>query len=161
MAEQRQLAEISDYPSLVAALRDRKAQIGITDQVMDELAGWARGYTGKILGPASVKTIGQMSFGVCLGVLGVKLILVEDQEMMQQMEQRWEQRYRPANVDAHAISMRLIERVKPAIFRQVAADLTRARKKIRPSTRRRIAKQAALARWRRRKKRRGRSRPNR
>ncbi len=148
------LATVRTYDDLIAALRARKDRLRLTDATMDALAGWQSGYTGKLFGPSQVKKLGGLSFELALATLGVRLELVEDPETVAMMERRWEQRARPANVDAHRISETLKRRVLPQIMRDLSKKAADARKaKIRPSTRRRIARLAAKARWRRTKKR--------
>lgn len=148
------LAEFNSYGGMIEALRHRKATIGLTDKAMDQLAGWPDGFTGKVLGPAMVRVFSQTTLGLALQVLGAKLALFEDPEAMANMERRWEKEKgaRKGYPDTHSISKALVERVKPALFREKAAQLTEGRKKIRPATRRRIARNAARARWARKRK---------
>ena len=145
------LATIRSYDDLIVALRARKDRLQLTDATMDALAGWQSGYTGKLFGPSQVKKLGGLSFELALTTLGVRLELVEDPEAVAMMERRWEQRERPANVATHRISEALKERVKSAIFRDMSKKAAEARKKIKPSVRRRIAKHANKVRQMKRK----------
>ncbi len=84
----RELAEINctnGYAGLLAAMRARVAerQIALSGEAVAEVAGLPRGYLQKILSPlpksrADVRRIGIASLGPVLGVLGVKLLMVED-----------------------------------------------------------------------------------
>src|SRR3981081_885694 len=72
---------ISDYGALLEAFRERAKELEISREGIDEIAGWADGYAGKILGGERAKKrkiIGPLSLELMLGALGLKLILVED-----------------------------------------------------------------------------------
>lgn len=86
------LFEITDYDSLIAAIRAAKAKRGLSDTFTDELAGLTRGHTQKLLGPQRSKNLSPMTLSTLLSTLAVKLVLVEDPEIAAQMEGRWEQR---------------------------------------------------------------------
>jgi hypothetical protein len=94
----RQLAEITydtGYRGLIVALRDRVAerQIALSGEAVAEVAGLPRGYLQKILSPLpksreDVRRIGVASLGPVLGVLGVKLVMVEDAEALERFGSR-------------------------------------------------------------------------
>jgi hypothetical protein len=74
---------ISDYRGLLEAFRERAKELEISREGIDEIAGWADGYAGKLLGGAAAKRrkiIGPLSLELLLAALGLKLILVEDPE---------------------------------------------------------------------------------
>src|SRR6267142_3990332 len=74
---------ISDYGGLLEAFRERAKELEISREGIDQIAGWADGYTGKLLGGAAAKRrkiIGPLSLELMLGALGLKLILIEDPE---------------------------------------------------------------------------------
>ena len=74
----RQLAEVTDYPGLLVALRSRADELQVARETIDEISGLPARYSGKILGLKQVRRIGMLSLGPLLGALGVKLIMVED-----------------------------------------------------------------------------------
>jgi hypothetical protein len=53
-------------------------ELSISREEIDNLAGIATGYSGKLLSPARTKVFGKVSLGPTLGAIGCKLILVED-----------------------------------------------------------------------------------
>jgi hypothetical protein len=72
---------ISDYGGLLEAFRERAKELEISREGIDQVAGWADGYAGKLLGGAAAKRrkiIGPLSLELLLAALGLKLILVED-----------------------------------------------------------------------------------
>ena len=91
------LAEIHDYPSLIVALRARARdrQIAIGGASATRVAGLSDGYLARLLSPAALKSamggrkhgdggvrIGLNTLGPILGLLGVRLVMVEDAEAM-------------------------------------------------------------------------------
>src|SRR5215469_15439449 len=80
MSDRRELATVTDYDTLIAALRARADELNVARLVIDETAGLQSGYTGKLLGAAQIKTIGRISMGPLLGALGLALVVVEDPE---------------------------------------------------------------------------------
>jgi hypothetical protein len=73
----RKLAVVTDYADLVRALRDRAQALDVNRLDLDEAAGLPAGYSGKVLGPAMVKSLGRVSLGTLLGALGLALVVVE------------------------------------------------------------------------------------
>jgi hypothetical protein len=80
---------------VVAAARARRAELGITLECIDEIAGWAPRYASKILAPQPVKNLGWMSLGELLGSIGTMLIMVEDSAQIERVKDRWTPRERP------------------------------------------------------------------
>lgn len=86
--KQRPLAEVRDYYGLFMALRARAEQVGASRLALDDLAGLQPGYSGKLLGPGQVKKLGPLSLGALLQALGLKLIVMEDSQAVEQFTQR-------------------------------------------------------------------------
>jgi hypothetical protein len=79
----------SDYGTLVETCRARANELGLSRMEIDRLAGFASGYSGKLLGKRSVEDVGHplkksskkmwpTALEAMLGVLGLKIILIED-----------------------------------------------------------------------------------
>jgi hypothetical protein len=95
----RQLAVITDangYQGLIAAFRARaeQLQIAISGDV-NALAGLPQNYLGKLMAPSQPRRIGALSLGPVLGVLGIKLVIVEDEEALRRLNGRLEKRQQP------------------------------------------------------------------
>ena len=76
---------VSDYRSLVEVCRQRADELEISRSEIDRLGGLPAGYAGKLLGKASVELHGKnykkmwpVSLELMLGVLGLKILLIED-----------------------------------------------------------------------------------
>jgi hypothetical protein len=76
------LAEITDYDSLIQALRARANELSISRETIDNLAGLPDRYANKVLSTGGRKRIGMQSLGLLLGALGLKLIAVPDEEAL-------------------------------------------------------------------------------
>src|SRR5262249_34209608 len=72
------LAEVTSPAELHAALRDRAERLGVTREVLDEVAGLASGYSAKILSPRPERALGPVSMPAVFGALGVRLVLLAD-----------------------------------------------------------------------------------
>ena len=86
---------IRGMPDLLAALRARRDEIGVTHETLDSIANWPSGYAGKLLAPVPIKNLGWMSLGWALDSMGVALVLVENVEQRRLVEKRWIKRQRP------------------------------------------------------------------
>ena len=81
---------------VVEALRVWRGR-GITHEVFDSIAGWADGFTVKLLCEPPIRNLGWTSLGEALKTLAIKLVVVEDTEQRKIVEGRWKQRERPRN----------------------------------------------------------------
>jgi hypothetical protein len=88
----RQLAEASDYDGLVAAIRMRVEELQISRETINEVAGLPAGYSGKILGLKQRRRLGMISLGPILGALGIKLVVVEDEQALKLVRGRFKKR---------------------------------------------------------------------
>jgi hypothetical protein len=77
-ARMRRLAVVSDYEQLVMALRARAEALNISNMTIDETAGLPSGYAGKLLSICPNRTLGRVSLGCLLAVLGLRLVVEED-----------------------------------------------------------------------------------
>jgi len=92
------VAEVVDYPGLIAAIRARIAELGVAvggvgPGSAGEVAGLADGYLAKLVAPGKwSKRLGMASLGPTLGVLGLKIYLVADDRQTAKMARRLEKR---------------------------------------------------------------------
>ena len=84
----RVVAEFSDYPGLLAALRTRVNELGINGQRFDAFAGLPDGYLSKLIGPNPVRRIGMVSMGPLFDALGIYCIIVENPITTQRLKNR-------------------------------------------------------------------------
>jgi hypothetical protein len=91
---------IRSMEELLAALRARRDELQLTHERIDDIAGFASGYCGKLMAPIPIKNLGFMSFGLALDALGVALVMVENPEQIKRVANRWIPRLRPHNAPA-------------------------------------------------------------
>jgi hypothetical protein len=80
---------------VLAAMRARRDEIAITFETLDSIAGWPCRYGSKLFSPEPVKNLGWSSLGLGLGALGTMLLMVEDEEQIRRVQDRWIRRERP------------------------------------------------------------------
>jgi hypothetical protein len=79
----------TDYRTLVETCRRRADDLGISRAEIDRIGGLPTGYAGKILGKSAVEDVGYpkrksskkmwpVALEAMLGVLGLKVLLIED-----------------------------------------------------------------------------------
>ena len=118
--------------------------------MIDELGGLSCGHCDKILGPSRSKGLSAMTLDVMLGVLALKLVVVEDPDAAARMVDRWGIRSKAhVRANAHRVSKKVLESAKPVIFRELSAKAAEGRKAIPPERRSEIARRAAQSRWKR------------
>src|SRR5580698_9755588 len=91
--QQQVLAQITDYPSMLFAMRARAAerQIAISSDEAAHVAGLSDRRLTQILSlrtlrnVQSVRRVGITSLGPVLGLLGVRLLMVEDEEALKRI----------------------------------------------------------------------------
>jgi hypothetical protein len=101
MLPERQLARVTDYKQLMDALRARVRELDVTLETIDAVAGFHSNYSGKLLAPTPIRTLGRLSLGALLQSLGLALIVVEDPAALKRVESRLTKRRRPPR-DARA-----------------------------------------------------------
>ena len=110
------IAEIADYPALIRALRERAQalHIAIGGASVAEVAGLPAAYLAKLLRPNSDRRLGMISLGPVLGVMGVKLLMVECPDAMKAVKGRIEpammQRAR-VRTFTHSVSLPHLQRI--------------------------------------------------
>lgn len=94
-AEPRQLAECRTFEALRKAFRRRIDELGITYETVDHIAGFTTRYTSKLMSPDLPMNMGIISMETMLGVLGLKLLVVEDADALALVASRHLERQRP------------------------------------------------------------------
>lgn len=88
MEAPKHLATVSDYAGLLAAVRARVVELNITHENLDAVSGIQSGYAGKLLCNPPIRNFGLVSLGLVLGGLGLKLLVVEDEEALARVRSR-------------------------------------------------------------------------
>jgi hypothetical protein len=82
------IADVSSYEQMLAALRARINELNINGERFDEYAGLPRGYLSKLVGAHPVRRLGATSFAPVLNGLGLRCLLIEDQEATARLKNR-------------------------------------------------------------------------
>jgi hypothetical protein len=120
------LARITDYNSLVLALRARKEFLGLSDAELDHRAGLCAGHAGKLLGPSRERGIGASTLETLMCALGVSFIMIEDAEKLSRggaIEKRDAVHVR----SGHRIGKSQIAKVRPIVLQEAARRAANAR----------------------------------
>jgi hypothetical protein len=137
--------EIVEYSDFMQALRARVSELQIQGDSFCEFAGLARGYLSKLLTIRSVRRVGMQSMGPLLSAMGVKLQMVEDPAgtaRLRRLPPRNLSYVRTMPADACIVlTPRMLQRIRRLGGQARMAQLT-------PEQRSRLARKAALARWR-------------
>jgi hypothetical protein len=157
MTEPRQIATARDYAQLHAALRARAKELALSRETIDAISGLQSGYTGKLLAPVPIKGLGPASLGPILGALGVFIVLVEDVEMLERYAARQPKKSetfgRRTGQDVLANKRRRGWALLPLVTNPEFQKVMRCRQLATQGAeqRKRIARKAARARWKRRR----------
>jgi hypothetical protein len=127
MANPVPIGSFHDYGSFVALLRQRKERLGLSNEALDELAGFTRGHVDKLLGPVPVKGIGAVTFGPLLDALGLSGTLFADPAKAARLAGRWEKRKAALVRDKGRIGKAAVARVRPGVLAELAAKGAAAR----------------------------------
>jgi hypothetical protein len=147
MLDERALATVTDYEEMIAAIRARMRELGITNETVDAITGLPAGYTGKLIAGNATKNMGRMSFGAILQALALRLIVVEDAAAAEKMRPRWAQRKKAAPLVAMA---RTPPRATWLFTPRSGRKAAKARaEKLSATERRAIGLNAITVRWRR------------
>src|SRR5262249_30759103 len=155
------IASTNSYLGLVAALRERCAELKMTYETVEALAGLTRGHVDKLLRAEPTKYFGPMSFDAILGALGCRITLIDDPEQRERMLRHWA--YRPRSFGRRVRNKRtgamLVKEAHYIVWRQTNEHMHRMRLaraiKTTPAQRQASARKAARARWDRRQERAG------
>jgi hypothetical protein len=145
----RVVATAGNYLGLIAALRARIAELGISYATLDAIAGWTDTYATKLLAEEPQKYFGPMSFDAMLGSLGIKIALVEDPAKLEKVKKNRDFVPRQLALPTTGKHAYVVQRKTRENMREMSREAARARmEKIPPRKRSALARKAAKARWR-------------
>jgi hypothetical protein len=76
------LGIVTNYQDLHAIMRARAEELEISRENLDDWLGVQSGYSSKLLAPSPSKKLGASTFAIMLPGLAIKLLAVEDDEML-------------------------------------------------------------------------------
>lgn len=152
MTDDKLIGTFNDYESFKALLRDRKEELKLSNAMLDVLAELPEAYAAKMLADKTSKNIGITAFGKLMKALGVKAILVEDDEQMRKlasrMVERNESQVRRSDMLSGGLHGDIEFKLSRRTLRRIAAMGGKARwAKMTEKQRTRAARRAARARW--------------
>jgi hypothetical protein len=71
---------------MLAALSLRVTELQIKGEAFDEFAGLPQGHLSKLIGAKPIRRLGMTSFGPVLAGLGLRLLVIEDQEATERLK---------------------------------------------------------------------------
>ena len=113
-------AVVDDLQSLMAAIRRRIDDLGITLETAEHIGGLQSGYLSKMLGNPPLKRASPWSWFIALQSLGLRVALVEDSEAAARLGKKWERRKARKPVLSAPGTPRAIE-LAPDFMRRIPA----------------------------------------
>jgi hypothetical protein len=129
------------YAELCDAFVARMVELNVQHLALDHRCGLASGYTGKLLGPKPPKRYGPMSFDLHLQALGLALVVIPDPERQPLISDTRE--FMPRDTAA-VLAARLQTREGHELLKEALRQAGRKG----AAKRRRLAREAAEAKWR-------------
>jgi hypothetical protein len=141
------IGEAASHDELVTILRERQLALGLSNELVGHVARLSDGHVDKLLGPARQRGLSQLSLDALLGVLAVKIIIVEDEAMAARIKPHWQGKDNRQVRLPVRIAKDLIARVRPAVLRQLASKAATARwSRTTPEARRAVMQAVSAAR---------------
>ena len=149
----RELGMVRSYDDLVQVLRDRADELNVSRLTIDDAAGLSLGHASRLLSPRPrQKILGQVSLGLVLGALGVKLMAVEDREALARIAPKLVKREVFVPIQAVKVGRGKRRLVSKKFLRRIARMGGVARmEKLTAKQRSQHGRAAVRARWARRK----------
>jgi hypothetical protein len=142
------VAEVRSMDDVREALRARFDALQIARAVIDDAAGLQEGYSAKLL--AGLVGFGTTSLFPMIETAGLRLALVDDPAALERTSKL--KKRVSAQVRYRAVGKGLMKAARPAVLRELGAKGGRASMaKLSPEQRREFGRQAALARWAKRR----------
>jgi hypothetical protein len=141
----RIIATVTDYSGFVEAIRSWIAQVGISYETAEHIAGIQPGYLAKLISGTPVRSFSRLSLGSVLGALCLRMQLVIDEERLQRMQGRYSIRKKQFHADDG------VPRKKSHYLRGNSTYMSALRHKgvlvLSSRKRRALARHAAAVRW--------------
>jgi hypothetical protein len=119
-------ARLGTEAELLDAIESRRAQVGISNAVLDQLCGFAVGYASKCLSPARSKRPTTPTLFAMLDALALSVVLVIDPTKAARISPSWKPRD-ASHVRDRALSAKALERARPVVLAELARKASRPR----------------------------------
>ena len=141
---ERIICEVRDYSQFTEGLRAWLAELRISYETANEIAGLQPNYLSKMIAKSPVRSFSRVSLGSTLGALGLKLLLAVDAEKLAAMAPRYTVRKKDTSGRVPAQKKTLL-RGNPELARFYAHRRALLQS---PKRRKAIARKAIRIRWR-------------
>jgi hypothetical protein len=147
MGEPRVLGQVESYAAVHELLRARADELGLSREVIDELAGVQPGYSAKLLSPVPIRRASLETLLLLIQALGLGLVVVEDRAALERLRDRAQPRSRVGGASLmHSGTVQF--KFSRRHFRRIGRKGGRnSRKGMGPEEASRLGRRAALARW--------------
>jgi hypothetical protein len=108
---------IRNHDDLADALLAIKNFLGLSNEMLEQIAGLTHGHCDKMLGPSREKTIGRNSFDLLLATLGIRLRVEIDEPQARLMQARYERRN--DKQVRNRLSRAILDRARPIILAEL------------------------------------------
>ena len=137
------IADVTSYEQMLAALRARVNELQLNGERFDEFAGLPRGYLSKLIGARPIRRLGMTSFAPVLTGLGLRLLVIEDQEATERLKNCL-----PPRNQSYVRSVAVHTNVTTRFLRKIGAKGgENSRKYLGKRLIKQLARKAANARW--------------
>jgi hypothetical protein len=89
---------IGNEQEMLALIRARIDELGITYATLDAIAGLPDGYAGKLLADRPLRRAGPLALSLILGALGYGVQLFEDEDALRKVRRRFVKRKKSKHV---------------------------------------------------------------
>ena len=115
------IATVRRHQDIVEVFRLMKERLGLTNEFIDNAGGLTKGHADKMLGPSQTKSWGPTTFDLFCEMFAIEFRVHIDLDAVKRMEAIWEGRKRAVELSNNSrISVKLIEKAKPFIYRDAA-----------------------------------------
>ena len=141
-----ELGTFTDYNGLVELLRARKAELQVSNAVLDDLCFFTSGHVDKLIGATPTKSLGAATLGILMDRLGVSGVLFVDPAKADRVAT--ERRFQVFVRESTRIGKEALRRARAVVRREDAQKAGKARwAGVSPAKRREIAREWAKRRW--------------
>jgi hypothetical protein len=146
---------VTHYSAFLQVIRERIVELDITYRTVDALAGFTETYTSKLLAPVPLKRMSVDALFSIMGAVGLVPEFKHDGAAVARLRAQsdWQKRKRhdkPKSVSIGGEHKPVTVYLSPDFMREISAKAAYARmEKISPTKRKRYARKAARARWKR------------
>jgi hypothetical protein len=141
-------AVVADHNQLLEAIRRRIQELGLSYEVVNDLAGLQQNYLTKVISNPPPKRMSPFTQFLILQALGLRVRLEEDPELIEKLKGRWSKRKLRKSMRT-AVSIDRVIELPPDFMRRISRMGCEARmRKLSPERRSDLARNAASARWR-------------